>query len=176
MKRVSILFLTMISLGVMGINNKLQAPTYSSKNITINAQVKQTLWIWMQRDTINFPPRVPKNPPSWDEIPANENPVTISVTARVHGNTTTVLNVLANGDLESGQERIPISNISWTATNVHSSNGTFLDGTMSATEPQLAGKWRTSGRRTGSLNYFYYNDPRPPGNYTQTVTYTLVSF
>lgn len=149
----------------------LSTQTLQSVELQMSAELQQSLWIMISNETITFRSSDPTYPPS--TLPANENPVYISVLARVQGNETTVLQVLANGNLESGENQIPISNVNWKATNIHSPRGTFLDGTMSATEPQLAGQWRTSGWRFGSFNFFYYNDPRPPGNYIQTVTYTL---
>jgi len=149
----------------------LSTQTLQSVKLQMSAQLQQVLWILISNETITFRSSDPTYPPS--TIPANENPVYISVLARVHGNDTTFLQVLANGNLKSGENQIPISNVSWKATNIHSINGSFLDGTMSATERQLAGQWRTSGWRSGSFNFFYYNDPRPPGHYIQTVTYTL---
>ena len=110
-----------------------------------------------------------------ENVPALENPVEITVRATGIGNSEFVLEVLANGDLESGENRIPISHITWTAANHSPSNprGTFYDGTMSREIQRPAGRWQGSSWRTGLFEFFYYHDLQPPGRYAQTVTFTL---
>lgn len=145
-----------------------------SEELQMAAQIPQILWISIEKDTITFSGADPTYPPSL--IPARENPVEIYIWTWGIGRQTFYLHVLANGNLESGKNQIPIDNISWTATSIHSPGGNFFSGTMSAIESQLAGRWRGSSLifpRQGRFEFFYLNDPQPPGQYTQTVTFTL---
>ncbi|MHB8069564.1 MAG: hypothetical protein ACYDIC_16855 [Desulfobaccales bacterium] len=104
-------------------------------------------------------------------IPANENPVSVTAYAQTTGNKTVTLSVIAAGDLVSGNDRILINNLTWTATG-----SGFSGGTMSKTSPQTAGSWRRSGTRIGTFSFFLGNSwSYATGNYSQTVTYTLTS-
>lgn len=140
-------------------------------DVTINVDVPSVLWVYLSSDTINFEPSAPVptgDPPTWPEVEANENPVTVWTLAFVASDSTVTLEVLANGDLVSGSNTIPISNITWTA-----SGSGYEDGTMNNSNPQTAGSWTGFGFRSGQFNYFYTNNPQAPGLYTATVTYTL---
>ena len=119
-------------------------------------------------NTINFPNADPDTTPS---IPASQNAVTVRcrITGGVASNVT--LSVRANGNLVSGGNSIPISQVTWTATG----NG-YVAGTMSTTSV-LVGSWpNTSGTRNfnGTFSYFLANSWNyATGNYTASVTYTL---
>ena len=65
----------------------------------------------MRTTTVQFPARDPSSAPT---IAALENPIPIEVQYTGQGNW--VLTVIANGDLVSGADTIPIANIRWTAT------------------------------------------------------------
>jgi hypothetical protein len=132
----------------------LDAPLASSASLTISP------------NSINFPNA---DPDTVAFIPATENPVNVSVQAQTTGNKTVTLTVLANGDLVSGSNTIPISNLTWTATG-----SGFVPGTMSKISPQPAGIWQRSGTRTGTFSFFLFNSwSYATGNYTQTITYTV---
>ncbi len=147
--------------------------TLQSVELQMAAQIPQILWISIENDTITFSGADPTYPPSL--IPARENPVEMYILTWGIGRQTFYLHVLAHGNLESGENQIPIDNISWETTNIFSPGGNFFSGVMSASEPQLAGEWRGSHLlpRRGQFNFYYLNDPQPPGQYTQTVTFTL---
>ena len=129
---------------------------------TINARAKLTI----NSTTITFPDA---NPDSVPNIAALENPV--SVTSSARSNFTVDLTVLVSGDLTSGSDTIPITNITWTRTGTG-----YRIGTMNRTTPQLAGRWTGSGNRNGTFSYFLVNSwSYAKGSYTATAIYTLTA-
>ncbi|MEW6657605.1 MAG: hypothetical protein AB1424_02985 [Thermodesulfobacteriota bacterium] len=136
--------------------------------VDINANIGSSAQLIITPSAINFRDADPDTMPS---IPANENPVTVMASAQTTGNKTVTLTVIAYGDLVSGNDRILIDNVTWTATG-----SGFSGGTMSKITPQTAGRWRRSGTRTGTFSFFLKNSwSYATGNYSQTVTYTLTS-
>jgi hypothetical protein len=137
------------------------------QTLTINATVAEKAKLTLGVAAINFPDSDPDSVPS---IGATENPVSVTVKAQTGSISTVTLTVQANGDLESGSDSIPITNVTWTA-----SGSGFQSGTMD-TSAQPAGSWTGSGRRDGEFNYFLANDWNyQTGSYTQTVVYTLTA-
>lgn len=137
------------------------------ETLTINATVAAKAKLTLEVNTINFPDADPDSVPS---IPANENPVEVNVKAHTGSGATVTLTVQANGDLQSGSDTIPITNVSWTATGAG-----FVSGVMD-TAPVAAGSWTGSGSRDGTFSYFLANSwDYAAGNYTQTVVYTLTA-
>jgi hypothetical protein len=135
--------------------------------VTINAPMASTAKLTLTPTAISFPDSDPNTVPS---IPAN-SAVTASVNAKTNAGMTITLSVLAQGDLVSGSNTIPINNITWTATGTG-----FISGTMNKTTSQLAGQWTTSVNSTGTFSYRLANSwSYATGNYTQTVTYTLTA-
>lgn len=119
--------------------------------------------------TIRFPAADPSFTPS---IAALENPIPVSVRS-TGGGGNWILTVIAAGDLVSGSSRIPISQVSWTATGA-----AFEGGTMSSTRPQTAGSGGPGpGDYNGTLRFFLLNSWNyETGNYAQTITFSAVSF
>lgn len=141
-----------------------------STNTTVDvaAAIGSAAQLTITPSAINFRDADPDAMPS---IPANENPVTVVAYAQTTGNKTVTITVIAAGDLVSGNDRILIDNVTWTATG-----SGFSGGTMSKTTPQTAGSWRRSGTRMGTFSFFLKNSwSYATGNYSQTVTYTLTS-
>ena len=141
-----------------------------STNTTIDAsaEINSAAQLTITPSAINFRDA---NPDAMPSIPANENPVVVTAYAQTTGNKTVTLTVLAAGDLVSGNDRILIDNVTWTATG-----SGFSGGTMSKSSPQNAGSWQRSGTRTGTFSFFLKNSwSYATGNYAQTVTYTLTS-
>jgi hypothetical protein len=135
--------------------------------VNVNAPLASTAQLILNPTTINFPDAAPDTVPS---IPANS---TVAVTANATtGTTSTVtLQALAQGDLVSGANSIPISNVTWTAGGAG-----FVAGTMSKTTAQSVGRWTGSGTRYGTLSFFLHNSwSYATGNYTQRVTFTLTA-
>jgi hypothetical protein len=140
----------------------------TNAEVNIIAPLASSAQLSITPSSLNFPNADPDTVPS---IPAIGNPVTVTANAQTSGNKTVTLSVIANGDLISGSNTIPISNVTWTANP-----SGFRAGTMSKTTPQTAGSWTGSGNRTGTFSYFLKNSwSYTTGNYTQTVTYTLTA-
>ncbi len=121
-------------------------------------------------NTISFPNADPDATPA---IPATQN--SVSVRCRITGATgsNVTLTLQANGNLISGGNSIPISNVTWTATG-----SGYSSGTMNTT-PVTVGSWpNTSGSKTynGTFSFFLKNSwEYATGNYTASVVYTLTA-
>ena len=131
--------------------------------------------------TVTFPNTSPAVSSS---VTATEGAITINVHigGLTPGNWT--LTAIANGDLISGTNTIPISNVSWTGVNTSSSAYTgagYIDGTLSKTAQQTvsSGSWTQPGAvdLNGTItfhlaNLWTYNI----GTYSQTITLTATAF
>lgn len=141
----------------------------ATQNLTINATVAARATLTLGSATINFPDADPDAVPS---IGAIENPVPVTAKVRTGATSTPTLTVLAGGDLTSGTDTIPISNVTWTA-----GAAPFVGGTMSAATAQSAATFGTgSGSYSSTFSYFLANSwAYNTGSYTATVTYTLTA-
>jgi len=136
--------------------------------VDINAPFAASAQLTITPSAVNFPNADPDTTPS---IPATENPLLVIANAQTSPGRTVTLTVLARGDLVSGSNTIPISNVRWTATG-----SGFRAGTLSKTAPQTAGSWWGSGSRSGTFSFFLANSwSYATGNYSQTITYTLTA-
>ena len=121
-------------------------------------------------NTISFPNA---DPDTTHVIPASQNSVTVRcrVTGAIGSNVT--LSLRANGNLVSGSNSIPISNVTWTATGTGYSSGTMN------TTPVSVGSWpNTLGTKNynGTFSYFLNNSWNyATGTYTASVVYTLTA-
>jgi hypothetical protein len=117
-------------------------------------------------NTLSFPDSDPDIVP---QVPAASGPVTVTAKARAIRNGKVTLTVVANDDLRSGINTIPIDALTWTATGPG-----FVGGTMNRSTPQAVGSWTGSGARTGTQDYRFRNLwTYSTGTYTVTLTYTL---
>jgi hypothetical protein len=108
------------------------------------------------------------DPETTTEISAS--PLDVVVKARTGPAQNVTLTVVANGDLLSGTQAIPIANLTWAATGTN-----FVPGTAS-TAAQSVGSWTGSGTRTGTQTYRLANSwAYATGNYTVILTYTLTA-
>jgi hypothetical protein len=108
-----------------------------------------------------------------DTTPSVQAVSPVPVTVNFDGNGTWVLQILANGDLVSGANTIPINRISWTASGV-----TFMNGTLSKSTAQTVatGNKQTSDA-SGTLRFFLQNSWNyATGSYGQSLTFTAVTF
>ncbi len=129
---------------------------------TINALAKLTF----STTSIAFPDADPDSVPN---IAQTGSPLTITAKARTTIGSAVNLSVAASGDLRSGLNLIPVSQLRWTATGTG-----FAAGTMSASTPQTVGTWTSSGSRSGTQSYYLINSwSYAAGTYTTTLTYTL---
>jgi hypothetical protein len=132
-----------------------------SATFTVAAQTKLTF----SATTLAFPNSDPDTVPL---IPASQNPVTVTATARF-GSGQAILTVMASDDLRSGMNTIAISALKWTAGGPG-----FVGGMMSRTVAQTVATWNSSGRYAGTLMFTLDNSWNyAVGNYGTTLTYTL---
>jgi hypothetical protein len=108
-------------------------------------------------------------------ISAKENPVTVTASIQIDDGKPATLKALAGGDLMSGSDKIPIGNVTWTATGSPGINGGLVPaGTMNKDIAQDVGSWTVSNTYTGAFFFYMANSwSYATGTYSQTVTYTI---
>jgi len=127
----------------------------------------QELSLWISPLSIYFPPADPDT----DPVIVSDSLVLIEITAPAGTNWR--LTIAANGDLRAGQGgRIPIENISWTA----SPSPPFINGVLSSHTPLQIAEGQGPTTLTGEMNFQFQNNwDYLTGLYTQTITITLTS-
>ncbi len=138
----------------------------ANQTLDLSAQVNARAKIVMNVNAIKFVDLIGGN---LNIIPASENPVAITANARTGSNSPVTLTFLASGDLQSPNQTIPISKVTWTATGTG-----YRNGTMSRTAAQTVGTWTGSGSYAGALSFtldLTGNDKT--GDYTSSGTFTL---
>ena len=134
--------------------------------VDLAAPVSPGIQLTISPQTINFPNADPDTTPS---IGAVENPVQVEADANAGKTKTVLLTVQAQGDLVSGGDAIPISNVRWTATGTG-----YVAGIMSNTTAVTAGTWVGPGTHRGTFSFFLTNSWQyNRGNYQASVIYTL---
>jgi len=121
--------------------------------------------------TLSFPSADPDTVPT---ILAVENPVIVTVDINGPSSTLSELTVMAAGDLMSGSDQIPVSQVEWQAQGVG-----FVPGPtrLSKDAPQLVGQWAGNTNAQGSLRFGMENSwDYATGVYSQTVVYTLIAY
>jgi hypothetical protein len=101
-------------------------------------------------------------------------PVPLAVTVKAVGRSGVPwsLTLIANSDLRSGPDVIPISVISWTS----SPNPPFMDGILSAVAPRLIATGVTHDFYDFTMNFYMNNSwSYDAGNYTSSATFTLAA-
>ena len=101
-------------------------------------------------------------------------PAVVSVTVKAVGPTGVpwTLTLIANSDLRSGPDVIPISVISWTS----SPNPPFRDGTLSAVTPRVLATGITHTFTAFTMNFSMLNSwSYDAGNYSSAATLTLAA-
>jgi phage tail sheath gpL-like len=130
----------------------------------VAASAKLTLSI----ATVSFPDADPDLVPS---ISNSEGAVTVTAKGKTTTGSNVTLTLQAAGDLASGSDTIPISNVTWTATGAG-----YVAGTMSSGSAVSVGSWLNSGNRTGQLSFFLLNSwDYEVGTYSVGATYTLTA-
>lgn len=139
-----------------------------TKAVTVSASVAATAKLTLSVATVSFPDADPDLVPS---IGNSEGAVTITAKGKTTTGSNVSLTLQAAGDLASGGDTIPISNVTWTV------NGTgFVAGTMSSSAAVSVGSWLNSGNRTGQLSFFLANSwDYKVGTYSVGATYTLTA-
>lgn len=162
-KKILLLFI----IGVWILCPALVYAATDSQNLTINATVNAKAKLTLTPSTINFPDTDPDTTP----IPA-DNTVGVTAKVRTGSASTATLTVLANGDLTSGSDTIPISKVHWTG----SGSGFVTSGTLDKTTSQAVASWTGSGVYTGTLYFTMDNSwDYPTGTYSATATYLLTA-
>ena len=134
----------------------------------VKAKIEKILKLIVDTNSITFPHN---DPDETAEIPALQNDVRVVVKARTENTSPVTLNLIADGDLVSGSDTIPVQNVIWQASGMG-----FLGGTLSKSSGQTAGSWRGSGIREGTFRYYLRNSWNySKGDYQVTITYTLTT-
>jgi hypothetical protein len=161
------LFMVAIALKSLSLPLSLNADT-TIVITDVNADSTCSATLTINMTSISFPSENPDLVPS---IPATQNPVGVTASVQIEDGSTATLTVLAGGDLISGNDKIAINTVSWTATG-----GGLLPGIMNKVTPVLAGSWTSPGEYTGAFSFFMANSwSYATGNYSQTVTYTVTA-
>jgi hypothetical protein len=139
-----------------------------TKSIVIKAKIEKVAKLIVDTNTIIFPSI---DPDEAKQVPALQNDIKVTVKARTGSTSPVNLNIVADGDLVSGSDTIPIQNVLWQA-----SGQGFMSGTLSKSTVQKAGSWTGSGIREGIFRYYLNNSWNyQRGEYQVTITYTLIT-
>jgi len=163
---ISIVFVLAISL-LLTFSGRSVAAT-DSKSVVINAKIEKVAKLIVDTNTIIFPNM---DPDEAKQVEALQNDIKVIVKARTGSTSPVSLNVIADGDLVSGPDTIPVQNVIWQA-----SGQGFSGGTLSKSTIQTAGSWKGSGVREGVFRYYLNNSWNyQKGEYQVTITYSLAT-
>jgi hypothetical protein len=137
-----------------------------AKTLVIKANIDKVAKLIVDTNIITFPNM---DPDEIKQVPALQNDIKVTVKARTGSTSPVTLHVIADGDLVSGPDSIPVQNVTWQA-----SGPGFVGGALSKSSIQAAGSWTGSGIRQGIFRYFLNNSWNyQKGEYQVTITYTL---
>lgn len=136
-------------------------------SIAVTAHVDAKAKLTLSQSSINWLDADPDVVGTFDS-----GPITVDVKARTSAGGAVTVTVLADGDLVSGSDSIPVNTLAWTATGT----GFTANGANSWTTAQTLGSWTNSGNHNGSQtltlpNLWTYKT----GTYTVTLNYTLTA-
>lgn len=161
------LLLLGVAVAAVALVQPLSAAT-DTKPITVSASVAASAKLTLSIATVSFPDADPDGVTS---IPNSEGAVTVTAKGKTTTGSNVTLTLQAAGDLASGSDTIPISNVTWTAGGAG-----YVAGTMSSVSAVTVGSWANSGNRTGQLNFFLLNSwDYEVGTYSVAATYTLTA-
>jgi hypothetical protein len=147
---------------------KVSVASTDAKTLVIKANIGKVVKLIVDTNTVTFPNI---DPDKMKQIPALQGDVKVTVKARTGSTSPVTLNIIADGDLASGPDIIPIQNVIWQA-----SGQGFSGGTLSKSTVQTAGSWKGSGVREGVFRYFLNNSSNyQKAEYQVTITYTLTT-
>jgi len=136
--------------------------------MVIRAKIEKVAKLIVDANTITFPSM---DPDETKQIPAIQNDIKVIVKVRTGSTSPVDLNIIADGDLASGSDTIPVQNVIWQA-----SGQGFMSGTLNKSTVQAAGSWKGSGVREGVFRYYLNNSWNyQRGEYQVTITYTLTT-
>ncbi len=157
--------LVVVALGLAAGSTPAAGQTASA---TLNGPVVGLARLTLSSAVVTFPDA---DPDTVANVPASQGPITVTAKARTMVNGSVTLTVLATGQLRSGLNTIPASNITWTA-----SGAGFSSGTLNVSAAQTVGAWSGSGARTGIQTFFFKNLwTYATGTYSLTMTFTLTA-
>jgi len=160
------LILTALMVSICLLTSGISYASSDTKSIVMKAKIEKMAKLIVDTNTIVFPS---VDPDEAKQVPALQNDIKITVKARTERTSPVNLNIVADGDLVSGPETIPIQNVVWQAAGQG-----FKGGTLSKSSVQNAGSWTGSGVREGVFRYYLNNSWNyQKGEYQVTVTYTL---
>jgi len=140
------------------------------KELRISATVSPRAVLELNAGAINFS----CVDPSIDSlIPAHENEIEVTIRLRIRPEEKVSLMIIAQDDLVdlTTGKKIPVSNINW-----KSFSDSVRSGILNKTVPQIVGQWNKSGVWRCRINFFLANKENyEPGNFTQVITFSLIS-
>jgi hypothetical protein len=145
------------------------ASAANPESLSINYQIPELAKLTITPATINFPDA---DPSLFPQVPAAENPITVTVKIRKTPTAPAATLVCSTGaPLSSGTSTIAAGNIRWTATGTG-----FMAGQLSSATPQTVGSWNSSGAHTGFLTFQLDNLwSYTTGTYSGSIQYTLTA-
>ena len=170
MKKLSLF--TVFALGLILMAGSAFAAS-DSKSLNVTATVNSSAKLTLGAATLTFPDSDPDTVPS---IAATEGAISVNAKAKTGSLSSVTLEVRSSGgsagDLVSGSDIIPISNLSWAGAGIG-----FVAGPTSMTNAnQSAASWTGSGNRNGTQTFSLVNSwSYAAGTYIATITYTLTS-
>ena len=168
MTRARSLRIIILAISIWLVASGMSRAATDSKPLVIKARIEKLAKLIVESDTITFPS---VDPDERKQVPATQNDIKVIVKARTGTTSPVNLNMVADGDLISGPDTIPIQNVTWQATGPG-----FVAGILSKTSFQAAGSWKGSGVREGVFRFFLNNSWNyQRGEYQVTVTYTLTT-
>jgi len=96
----------------------------ATKSLVIKAKVGKVAKLIVDTNTITFP-NMDQNETT--QVPAIQNDIKVIVKVRTESTSPISLNIIADGDLASGSDTIPVQNVIWQA-----SGQGFVSGTLSS--------------------------------------------
>jgi hypothetical protein len=156
----------MVSMWFVG--SGISTAATDTKSVVIKVKIEKMVKLVVDTNTITFPNM---DPDETRQVPAIQNDIKVMVKVRTGSTSPINLNIIADGDLASGFDTIPVQNVIWQA-----SGQGFMSGTLSKSAVQTAGSWKGSGVREGVFRYYLNNSWNyQKGEYQVTVTYTLTA-
>ena len=168
MKRPGVLFTAILAASTVLIFSGTSSASTDSKTLFIKAKIDKVAKLVVDSDTITFPNM---DPDEAKQIPALQNDVKVTVKARTGSSSPVSLHVIADGDLVSGSDVIPVQNVHMAGPGFgfrrrnseqrHISDGRFVDRKRGQaghvpilSEQQLE---LSEGRLSGYRHLYAYN-------------------
>jgi len=167
-RRIIIFKITTFIILVCLLSPNISAASTDTRALVIKARIGKVVRLIVDTNTITFP-NIDHG--ERKQIIALQGDIKVTVKARTWSSSPVSLNIIADGDLASGHNIIPVENVTWQAYG----HG-FLSGNLSKSQVKTAGSWTGSGIREGIFRYYLNNSWNyPKGEYQVTISYTLTA-